>query len=296
MKLSAGSVAICVMATLAAVPSVAVSPLVGQDTATVHAPATAERWDLHHPEAHYELPGRLREISGLAFDTHGQLLAHDDNTGVVYRIDPRTGKADHGFALGDLHRPPKGDFEAVAAVGQRIFLVTSQGLLYEFREAPEGGSAAYRVSDTRLRRHCEIEGMTYDARSQSVLFACKRIEPPAREIHIYSLSVDPARTGPRRLAVPYAALAPFGLGGGVHPSGLEVDPESGALILVAARERALVVLSRDGRVLGAAHLSSKYHRQPEGVAIGPEGDLYISDEAAGHHPTLTVYVPRRSKP
>lgn len=288
--------AICVMVTLAAVPSVAVSSLAGQDTASVAAPGAAERWDLDTPEAHYELPRRLREISGLAFDTHGQLLTHDDNSGVVYRIDPRTGKADHGFTLGSLHRAPKGDFEAVATVGQRLFLVTSQGLLYEFREAPEGGSAAYRVSDTRLGRHCEIEGMTYDARSQSLLFACKRIGPPAREIHIYSLSVDPTRTGPHLLTVPFAALAPFGLGGGVHPSGLEVDPESGALILVAARERALLIVSRNGRVLGAAHLSSKYHRQPEGVAIGPEGDLYISDEAAGHHPTLTVYLPRKHRP
>ena len=296
MRWRAGSVAICVMVTLAAVPSVAVPPLAGQDTASVDVPGAAERWDLHHPEAHYELPRRLREISGLAFDAHGQLLAHDDNTGVVYRIDPRTGKADHGFALGDLHRPPKGDFEAVAVVGHRIFLVTSQGLLYEFREAPESGSAPYRVSDTRLGRHCEIEGMTYDARSQSLLFACKRTGPPAREIHIYSLSVDPTRTVPHLLTVPFAALAPFGLGEGVHPSGIEVEPESGALLLVAARERAFLVLSREGRVLGAAHLSSKYHRQPEGVAIGPEGDLYISDEAAGHHPTLTVYVPRGRKP
>jgi uncharacterized protein YjiK len=296
MRPRAGSVAICLMAALGAVPTATVPPLAGQDTASVDVPPAAERWDLHRPKAHYKLPGRLREISGLAFDTHGQLLAHDDNKGVVYHIDPRTGEADHGFALGSVHRPPKRDFEAIAVVGHRLFLVTSQGLLYEFREAPEGGSAAYRVSDTGLGRHCEIEGMTYDARSQSLLFACKRIGPSAREIHIYSLSVDPTRTVPHLLTVPFAALAPFGLGGGVHPSGIEVEPESGALLLVAARERAFLVLSRNGRVLGAAHLSSRYHRQPEGVAIGPGGDLYISDEAAGHHPTLTVYAPRTPEP
>lgn len=272
-----------VLAVLAAVAC----PVAAQSPRTP-VPDVAHRWNFDHRAAHFDLPGRLQEISGLAFAPDGTLYAHDDEKGVVYRIDPRTGDADHGFTLGD--RAPRDDFEGIAVAGSRFFLVSSHGWLYEFRAAAEGAGAPVRISDTRLGDHCEIEGLAYDARTESLLLACKTLAPPAKEILIHRLPLDPAVAIPSPLSVPFAALAPIHLGGGVHPSGLEVDPDTGALIVVAARERALIFLARDGHVLGGVRLSHDHHRQPEGVAVGPDGSLYISDEGAGHHPKLTRYA------
>jgi uncharacterized protein YjiK len=268
-------------------------PLSGQVAATP-VPDVAHRWDLSHRNAHFSLPGRLQEISGLAFSPEGHLFAHGDENGVVYRIDPATGEVDRGFSLGQ--RPVKGDFEGIVVAGKRFFLVTSRGLLYEFRETVAGASTPYRVTNTGLGDHCEIEGLAYDSRTESLLFACKTLAPPARQIRIHRLPLDPDRPTPAPLVVPFTELAPFRLAGGIHPSGLEVDPETGALIVVAARERALVFLDRRGHVLAAVPLSSDHHRQPEGVAVGPHGSLYISDEGAGHHAKLTVYAPLPPNP
>ncbi len=96
--------------------------------------------------------------------------------------------------------------------------------------------------------------------------------------------------------MPFDALAPFGLKHGLHPSGIDVDPRTGTLVLVAAREEAIVELSPEGRVLSAFELSKDRHPQAEGIAFGPDGRLYVSDEGEGHRARLTVYAPREDTP
>jgi uncharacterized protein YjiK len=91
--------------------------------------------------------------------------------------------------------------------------------------------------------------------------------------------------------VPLSALAPFGVTSAVHPSGIEVTPGGDGLVLVAARERLLIEIDMEGHVLWVAHLSHKHHRQPEGIAFGTDGRLYISDEGGNGRGTLTWYAP-----
>jgi len=255
-----------------------------------------ERYDLRHELARFDLPRRLDEVSGLAFTPDGRLFAHQDESGVLYRIDPENGDVDRGFALGSAQAPLRDDFEGLAIVGERWFLVSSRGLLYEFREAKEGEAAPVRVTDTTLGRGCEVEGLTYDAATRSLLLACKTVAPRPDEIRIHSLPLDPGTPVPAPLRVSFRQLARFGLEEGVHPSGIDVDPSTGSLVLVAAREEALIEISRAGRVLSAYGLRRGRHPQAEGVAFGPDGRLYVTDEAQGRRAHLTVYGPVTPQP
>ena len=257
----------------------------GQD-----APTLPERYDLRHPDARFELPHRLDEVSGLAFSEDGRLYAHEDESGTVYTIDPRTGAVDDGFAIGPGHRAVRDDFEGIAVAGERIFLVSSRGFLYEFRSTATGEVTPARLTDTGLGRGCEVEGLTYDPSTRSLLLACKTVAPHPDEIRIHRLPLDPQAPVPPPLRVPFRRLQPFGLERGLHPSGIDVDPTTGSFVLVAAREEALVEISRDGRVLSVFGLGHG-HPQAEGVAFGPDGRLYVSDEAHGRRAHLTVYAP-----
>ena len=95
--------------------------------------------------AHWKLPGRLREISGLAMTGDGRLLAHNDERGVVFEIDYRDGSIVKAFQLADTANPVAGDFEGIAATGEQIYLTTSSGRLYECREGADQESVLFTV-------------------------------------------------------------------------------------------------------------------------------------------------------
>jgi uncharacterized protein YjiK len=246
-------------------------------------------YDFGKRTSHFELPGRLDEISGLAMTSDGRMFTHDDERGRVYELDPKAGKIIKMFSLG---KPSiRGDFEAIAIVGERFFMMTSDGLLYEFREAGAGEQTPYQVTDTELGSVCEVEGLDYDPQAEALLIACK-VSVVSDALVVHRLALDPSRDPLPSIRIPREGLRPTGLGVDFAPSAIVVDPD-GTLLLASARTEALVEVDRDGHVLAGVHLSHDRHPQAEGLAFGLDGTLYISDEAHGHHPRLTSYARRR---
>jgi len=265
--------------------------LAGAGSASAQAPSSAlASFDFEEPSARFALPGRLEEISGLAVGPDGRLFAHDDERGVVYEIDPGKEEVVKAFSLGDP--PVRGDFEGIAVVGERFFMVTSHGLLYEFREMPDGREAPYRLTDTELGATCEIEGLDYDPRDDALLFACKVSAPERGVIVIHRIALDPERGTLDPLLVSREQLEAFDVRRSFEPSALVVDP-SGALILLSASREAIIEIDRSGRVLDGRRLSGDRHRQPEGLALGQDGTLYVADEGDGRRARVTVYAPVR---
>jgi uncharacterized protein YjiK len=243
---------------------------------------------------HVELPGRLDEISGLALDARGRLWAHDDERATVYRIDPASGDITASFHIG--RNGARGDLEGIALAGSRFFLITSNGHLIESAEGRDGETVDFTNVDIGSKDLCDdIEGLEYDPPGNALLLACK--SPDGRELrdHIVVLrfslrtrTLDPEPL----LAVTFAALEPFGLDDAFSPSGIAIHPVTGTLLLIAARERAIVEIDRAGRVLAAASLRNRYHEQAEGIAVTSDGTLIIADEGAGGDATLTFYAYR----
>jgi uncharacterized protein YjiK len=233
----------------------------------------------------------MREISGLATTRDGRLFGHGDEAAVVYELDNEGGRLIKNFALGEPI--VRGDFEGLAITPEGDFyLVTSTGRLYRFGEGADGAHVRYEAFDTGLQRICEIEGLAFAGGQGSLILACKTNYARSMRdaVALYSWRVDRRNAA----AQPWLRLRADELAraAGVeafHPSGIEFDPRSGRIILIAARERALAELSRAGALLAARRLQAS-HRQPEGVAIMPDGALVIGDEAAGARALLTRYA------
>jgi len=256
----------------------------GQET-----PGVLDLFDFGSPAATFEMPGRLDEISGLAITADGRLFGHNDERGTVHEIDRTSGEVGKRFSIGDP--PLQADFEGLAVAGERFFLVTSAGLLHEFREVGDRGTSPHRVTDLGIGGACEVEGLDYDARSGALLVACKVTSSPDRgSLVVHRVPLDPERPRPAPLEISRAQLPAFDLPTDFQPSSIAVSP-AGTLLLASAAPEALIEVNDAGRVIAGIDLPDRRHPQTEGLAIGPDGRLYLSDEQNGQPGQVTAYGP-----
>ena len=242
-----------------------------------------------------ELPGGLAEVSGLAFTPDGRLLAHGDERGVVWLYDLEGRRTAGRFGLGTHGRVLHGDFEDITVVGERVFLVTGAGAIYEGRIAPDGqiGRAARRIQG--LGGGCEVEGMTWDPTTESLLLLCKSTRSKRWKDRVVILAVSPStwRFEQRpRILVSEDRLKKVTGEKRFSGSGLTRHPRTGTYLLVAGPQRAFAEVSATGQVLGGGRLDQDRHEQPEGIAVAPDLTLLISDEAARDAATITAYAYR----
>jgi uncharacterized protein YjiK len=236
-----------------------------------------------------ELPRPLREISGLALDASGRLFAHNDENATLYELDPTTGEIVGTIPIGERER---GDYEGLAIVDDRFFMVTSDGALLEFRLPAGDAPADFRTVQTGLGRDCEVEGLAYDAATRALLLPCKTMRT-GRDERLMVHAVPVATLVPEaraRVALGAAELEAAGLRSGFHPSSIELHPRSGSLFLVSAQEEQLIEISRAGALLAVAQLNRGAHPQPEGIAFGSGLELWLADEGGDDAGTLTRYA------
>ncbi len=260
-------------------------------------PGALSHYDPSGPASYrIALPAALAEISGLAYTPDGRLLAHGDEQAVVYQIDLASGRPVKRFGIGGPGGPLLGDFEDIQVVGNRIFLVNSNG---EIVEAPEGGDGEMKPPLRRgrgLGGACEVEGMTWDEGSKSLLLLCKQANGKRWKGQVVILAVSP-ETGEfepePRLVIREAELGRVTGARSFAGSAITRHPRSGTYLMLAGSQRLYAEIDSTGKVLGGGKLSAQRHRQPEGIAIAPDLTLLISDEAAGGTATITGYAYRR---
>ena len=123
--------------------------------------ATTRRYALHE---------RVRELSGLALSRDGRLFGHDDERAMIYEIGGE-GQPRKAFAFGAP--VVKGDFEGIAIAGDRFYLVTSKGVVYEGGEGEDGDRLPFESTEVDVGKGCDVEGLAYEEATDALLLACK---------------------------------------------------------------------------------------------------------------------------
>lgn len=245
----------------------------------------------------WRLPNRLKEISGLAVTADERLFAVADEAAIIYELDVERGRIHKSFAYGDPVL--RGDFEGIAVDGSDVYLVTSDGTIVSGREGANGEQLAYMSYETGVGAECEIEGLATDRQNGRLLLACKTLRPSRSidDLAIFAWSIADRRLeDSATIILPVRPILRELRTNRLDPSGLVVDAQSGHLLLVAARQRALVELSPDGQLVAVAELPlTARHRQPEGLAMLSDGRLLIADEGGNHKGRLGIYRADRAK-
>jgi len=225
------------------------------------------------------LPKILHEISGLAVTKDNRLFAEEDNHGRVYQIDFSTGNIIKIFSLGN--KTIREDFEDITIVNKEFFLVTSDGYIYEFKEGEDKENVDYKKYYTGLTKENNVEGMCYDPETNSLLLACKDYPGNGyennRTVYSFSLSSFTLDKKPRFI-LPLDQIKEQLDIKNFRPSGIARHPEIGTFFILSAHSKAIVEVSKEGKIINLKKLSKHKHNQPEGITFTSDNSLYISDE------------------
>lgn len=238
--------------------------------------------------ARWVMPRDLDELSGITLTRDGRLLAQGDERAQISEIDYRRGVVTKQFVVG--HPTVKADLEGITVADGFVFLLASNGTLYEFREGANGERVDYTTHDTQLGKECEFEGIAFDSTLNSLLLACKHVGIKHLKDHvvIYRWRIDAGGKRLSRLTVPLDGILKAIGEKGFHPSDITIDPLTGNYVVIAGIEKAMAAITPNGQLVFARKVPGE-HDQPESVAITRDGILIIGDEAKQHPAIITLY-------
>lgn len=244
--------------------------------------ALAVPYRLAAPDAAFELPAALDEISGLTVLPNGHLAAVQDEDGEVFEIDPAT-----GAVLAADRFANDNDYEGLEVADGTLWVLESDGDLYEI--VP--GEADTDKIETGLKARNDTEGLAYDAAGGRLLIACKEhpgVDGDVRAIWAFDLATRELGDAP----VVELDRAVIDEGGPPHfkPSALAVHPRTGELYVVSSVRKAILVLTPAGEIAAAVALPEALYGQPEGIAFAPDGTLFLSNESTLGPATLLRYA------
>ncbi len=264
-----------------------------QDEAgNVTGPAFRIPYDLARPTLHAKLPRILDEISGLAILDSARVAAVQDEDGVVFVLDARSGEllSQHSFGS-------SGDYEGVEAVAGTVFVLRSDGKLFELRRWQGEKVQEVVRHDTPLTSRYDTEGLALSPDSSHLLLACKEYPGKGHKGNraIYRFSLESRSLLPEPALLIDARKAEGQIPEGAvsravkrmldisrfKPSGLALHPVSRHVYVISSVARSLTVFDEKGDLLGIARLDKKLLPQPEGIAFAPGGDLLVASEGDG---------------
>ena len=255
-------------------------------------------YDLTAPDTEIILPDILREVSGVTIIDTETLAFIQDERGVIYIFNTRENRIKFQIVFGE-----KGDYEDLVLVNNDIYILRSDATLFRISGFM---SADFKV--TRLRTGIpavDNEGLCYDRDNDRLLIGCKSdIKTDnlknRRAIYSFDLKTMSLHTNPvyildpkniNKESVNYSDNSDKGKKDKkkepeLRTSAIGINPKTGKLFLISAKDHILCVINKDGTFGEIADLDKDLFQQAEGIAFYPDGDMLITNEAGNKKPTL----------
>ncbi len=258
----------------------------------------------------WELPKKLREISGLSWLEKYRIACVQDEKANVYIFNLKTGEVETKIDFGD-----DGDYEGIQIIEDDAWILKSNGTLYKVNDFLMGQELDVEKHRTSLSSKNDAEGLAYDPINKNLLVACKghphiddKEGKEFKAVYSYDhttniLDLDPflliemdsikkfkhyntmAELGVELLAFFDSSKGDMSF----QPSGIAIHPISGNIYIIGSVGNLLIVFSREGSMLAIIKLRSKLFPQPEGICFSPEGILYIANEGDDDKGTILKF-------
>ncbi len=258
-------------------------------------------YNINQPNAIFDMPESLKEISGLSMTADGKYLAAvNDEEGIIFLVNKENGEIEREIRFWD-----EGDYEGIEVTGGDAYVIKSSGTIYQVKNYLTDSLETHKVKSF-LNKENDVEGLAYDAGNHALLVGCKgkyaegENGGDAYKKAIYSFDIA-------NMAMLYAPAFLLTLpdiqeyiahmeknhddldklnedfSGNPEelkfsPSGIAIHPISKDVYVTSSKGKLLLVLSPEGKILQLQKLKKKVHVQPEGICFDNDGTLYIANE------------------
>lgn len=249
------------------------------------------KYDVNKPDDKQYLSPALHEISGIAIIEDNKIACIQDEKGVLRVFDFKTGRYIllQQFA-GD------GDYEDIALVGDSVFVLRSDGTLFQFNfKNPEMETKKYETGIPAK----DIEGLCYDKKSNRLLIGTKsKIEKGIKAIYEFDLGKKELNPNPfisfdtdkleKEIVEKGFRITYEKKGLKLKISAIAINPKDNNLYLLSASEYLIFVFDMKGNLKEVCKLNPELHTKAEGIAFYENGDMLISNEGVDKDPTILL--------
>ena len=255
-------------------------------------------YNLTSPDAVYELPDILQEISGISWFRDNKIACIQDEKGIIFLFDLKKEKVSASYKFG---KPA--DYEDIAITMDTAWVLESNGTIYKVTNFFKENRETY-VFPTILSAKNNTEGMAYDEQEKRLLIACKN-DPSIKgqkkltgfkAIYSFRTSDHKLKEDPEflidlasftdlkkknyfaRVSSDLAKTLSMTDDAVFRPSGLAIHPIDNDIYIISATPGKLIVMNRNGDIKYITSLGKPLFSQAEGICFSPEGELYISNE------------------
>ena len=270
-------------------------------------------YNISDPGFSTTLPRELKEISGMVMFDEEHLLAIQDEEGILFKISVQDGEI-----AGTIQFADEGDFEGVTLAGNTVFILRSDGTIFELNQLDfNKAKASVKSFKIELDSINNPEGICFDEKNNSLLIACKdraflvgEDSMIHRAVYRFDLNNRKLKAAPAYVISlqqirAFLDIAPKDDDGiedlrklfedepdelFIYPSDIAIHPNSGDLYISSARTiNCLLVLSPDGKLKSVVKISKDLMEQPEGICFNKKGDMFLSSEGKADDERLFIY-------
>lgn len=225
----------------------------------------------------WELPPILSEVSGIAMMEPDRMACIQDEQGIIFVYNLRTSKIEQRIEFGD-----SGDYEGIALAGTTAYVLRSDGSIFEVKDYAKKAAPAIKHS-TPLPGKYDFEGLCYDEQNNRLLVSIKDFDKDAfKPVFAFDLStkqLNPDAVFRIDFNDPvFDSLNGKKCGKSLRSSEIGIQPGSGNIYVLEAKNPKLLILDPNGKPLKLYVFEQQQFRQAEGISFGEAGELYISNE------------------
>lgn len=268
-------------------------------------------YDLKQDKQTIILPKELHEVSGLTVIDSKTLACVQDEEGIAFIYDLKKQRVIRKI---DFAGP--GDYEGIAPVGKDLYILRSDGVLFRIhdfaKDAPRVDSIETGIPNK------DNEGLCFDKANKRLLIGSKskiakgapyknlrtiyafdytQKQPATTLLYTYDITTIKEFAAKNNIPLPtkeskknpqeQEIALKFQL------SAIYIHPTSHLLYVLSASDYYLFVFDQQGQIQHLEVLDPVKFNKAEGIAIMPNGDLYISNEGQSGEPKILLFKERK---